>query len=136
MQLGMQLKRARGFTIVELAIVMAIMSILAAIAITNYNQYVGKARRSDAKSALLSEAQRAERYFTQNMTYVGFTLASANSPDRHYTIGICNATGAAFTLTANAYTFCATPTGAQSGDSCGIMSINQQGVRTPTTGCW
>ncbi|MBK9445844.1 MAG: prepilin-type N-terminal cleavage/methylation domain-containing protein [Betaproteobacteria bacterium] len=129
-------RRERGFSLIELLVVIVIIGILAAIAIPNYNEYIRKARRSDAKSALTTQAQRAERHYTENATYATFTLSSATSPDGYYTIGLCDAAGAVVAPSATTYSICATPTGAQTGDTCGIMSINQQGVRSPASGCW
>lgn len=62
----------KGFTLVELMIVVAIISILGAIAMPAYNQYVIKSARTQAKAALLDLAQMEERYFTNNAKYVAF----------------------------------------------------------------
>ena len=61
----------KGFTLVEVMIVVAIIAILAAIVIPSYQSAVRKAHRTDAKTALATIAQLMERYNTQNNTYVG-----------------------------------------------------------------
>jgi type IV pilus assembly protein PilE len=141
-----------GFTLIELMIVVAIIAVLAAIAYPSYKSYVLKARRSDAKSALMNTAQRMERFYTEKMTLNAASLgtgstdiAETSSPDRYYTIAfdsaptsatICGGT-ATSNGTATAYRICATPAGSQAADTCGIFSIDHQGVRLPaTTGCW
>jgi type IV pilus assembly protein PilE len=61
---------SRGFTLIELMIVVLIVSILAGIAVPSYLSSVRKSRRTDAKTALLDIAAREERYFaTNNGTY-------------------------------------------------------------------
>ncbi len=60
---------ARGFTLIELMIVVAIIGILAAVAFPAYNQSVRKSRRSDAKAALLDLAAREERYLSTANVY-------------------------------------------------------------------
>ena len=53
--------KSRGFTLVELAVVMVVAAILVAIAIPGYTSYMRKARRTDAKAALLGLAALEER---------------------------------------------------------------------------
>jgi type IV pilus assembly protein PilE len=70
----MVMTSARGFTLIELMIVVAVVAILAAVAFPAYTQYVEQTRRADAQSALLNAAQNLERCFTRNNSY-------ANCPD-------------------------------------------------------
>jgi len=68
-------RATRGFTLIELMVVMLIVSILAAIAIPSYTYEVRKSRRTDAKTALLDIAGREERYFN---TANAYTTSQAN----------------------------------------------------------
>lgn len=63
------MKHQKGFTLLEVMIVVAVIAILSTFAIPSYNQYVTKARRSDAKTALLKLAQLQEAYFSNNNRY-------------------------------------------------------------------
>lgn len=127
----------RGFTLVEILVVIAIIGILASIALPQYNEYTRTSHRVDAKSALTQAASAMERYYTERQSYVGATLGSgtsdvykATSPDNYYTLALGNQTASTYTLTA-------TPSGSQTSDTCGAFSLNQAGVRTPSTaGCW
>jgi type IV pilus assembly protein PilE len=123
--------KARGFTLVELMIVIAVLAILAAIAVPSYYRQVEKSRRADAQSALLSAAQTLERCFTRTNTYVGCTLP-ATSPDGFYTIQS--------TLEATQYRIGAVPAGAQVGDACGTFTLDHRGNRgdagDPADRCW
>ncbi|MDW7601742.1 prepilin-type N-terminal cleavage/methylation domain-containing protein, partial [Stenotrophomonas maltophilia] len=55
---------ARGFTLIELMIVVAVVAILAAIAYPSYSEHVRKSRRAQAKADLVEYAQLAERFHT------------------------------------------------------------------------
>ncbi len=119
--------RQRGFTMIELLIVMAIVAILAAIAFPAYQDQVRKSRRSTAKATMMELVQCAERFHTANRTYVGFNLA-----------GSCNVAGRttdfyAFALngaaTANAFSMRAVPVGGQAADVCGTLQTNQADQR-------
>jgi len=63
-------RKQRGFTLVELMIVVAIVGILAMVAFPAYQGQVKKGNRAEGKSAVLKTAQALERYFTVNNTYV------------------------------------------------------------------
>ncbi len=62
-------KYMRGITLLELMIVVVIISILTAIAYPNYREYVTRAKRTEAKAALLQIATQQERFYLQNNTY-------------------------------------------------------------------
>jgi type IV pilus assembly protein PilE len=128
----------RGFSLVELLIVIVIVGILAAIALPGYQNSVRKTRRSDAKAALLETAQRLERCLTQYGTYDdgNCAVAGGTSPEGYYTIAVQR--------TATTYTVSATPAGAQAKDThCAVLALNNLGARSasdadgnPAPACW
>lgn len=126
--------RQRGFTLLELMIVVTVIAILAGIAISSYEYAMRKSRRATAQGCLMEASQYMERFYTTNLTYIG-----AKPPDE-----ICSAesqrfysmTSIAANLTATTYLLQAAPQGKQTKDSCGTMTVNQTGTRTPATGCW
>lgn len=139
-----------GFTLIELIVAMVVVALLAAIAIPAYSSYVRKARRTDAKSALLNLASLEERVFsTQNIysataTDLGYvawpvTLGSNNE----YTVAAPTLTAATTTQPAS-YSFTATVvTGNdQAKDTnCQSFTIASSGLQTatpdlPTGTCW
>ena len=73
-------KLNRGFTLIELMIVVAVVGILAAIAYPSYQEYVRKAKRAEGRTALVELLQQQERYMTQNNTYLAFTVGSTTVP--------------------------------------------------------
>ncbi len=62
-------RRQRGFTLIELMVVVAIAAIIAAIATPNYLKSVRKSRRAEAKAALQELAQQQEAYYARNGRY-------------------------------------------------------------------
>lgn len=83
---------ARGFSLIELMIVVVIVGVLAAIAIPGYQQYRVKANRADAQAFLMDIAQRQQQHLLDAREFAG-TLAELNSSipanvDRHYSITI------------------------------------------------
>ena len=140
------MKRQQGFTLVEIMIVVAIIAILAASAYPSYQDSVRKSRRADARAVLLEAAQFMERRYTENLTagYGGITQADLNaqrlgtSPKDGGT-AFYNIQLAA--VGQNNFTLSAAPTGAQSTDACGTLSLTNTGAKTvsgskPVTECW
>jgi type IV pilus assembly protein PilE len=72
-------KHSKGFTLIELMIVVAIVGILAAIAYPSYQEYVRKTRRAEGRTALIELLQQQERYMTQNNTYLAIATAGDNT---------------------------------------------------------
>jgi len=127
----------RGFTLVEIMIVVAIIGVLASIAYPSYMNYVRQAARSDAKAVLMETVQFMERYYTTNNTYVGAEALSAVSPKgasgSKVRYNISFSAGPA----ATSFTLQAVPAGSQTSDSCGTLTLSNTGAQTPTTsGCW
>lgn len=120
--------RPRGFTLVELMVVVMIVAILSAIAIPSYTRHIARTNRSAAKACLSEAAQFMERYYTTNLTYDGATLRlgcqTESKLDQRYTLAVSN-------LDAKTYTVTATPVGAQASRDvrCGALSVDQDGKR-------
>ena len=79
------MNKARGFTLIELMIVVAIVAILAAIALPSYNQYVVRGKLTEAYSNLLAMRVQAEQFFQDNRTYAGYACTTANAKYFAYT---------------------------------------------------
>jgi type IV pilus assembly protein PilE len=120
---------ARGFTLVELMIVVAIVGILTAIAYPSYIQEVRKTRRADAITALLDLSQRLERCFTANSKYDG-CITGTPVTDKGYYLLTVTAAATTFTLEADS-------TGDQTADLCKNFTITNTGLRTASDPvCW
>lgn len=116
-----QSARVRGFTLIELMIVVAIVAIIAAVALPSYLDSIRKSRRADAITALNRVAQEQERWRANNASYTAvLTSAGLNVPNPasgYYTLAVSG-------VSATGYTATATAAGAQSADTrCASLSI-------------
>jgi len=68
--------RIRGFTLIEMMIVVAIVGVLAAIAYPSYQEYQKRARRSAAETFMLDLANRQQQYFLDQRSYAGATTCT------------------------------------------------------------
>lgn len=142
----------RGFTLIELMIVVAIVGILAAIAFPSYRNYVIKSHRAVAKSALSEMAARQEAFLADRKTYATTSLAQLGYPAATtYLLGgkdyASSSSNAIYSLaistgaTATTYTITATPLGSQTRDTdCAILGIDNVGRKTASgpkgSACW
>lgn len=118
-------KPVTGFTLIELMIVLAILAVLTAIAVPLYQEQVRKARRADAVRAVGELQLALERWRAENPSYAncaGVGCGSGTYPtvpaSGFYTIAMSGQTATAYTITA-------TPTGAQAGDRCGVLTATR-----------
>jgi type IV pilus assembly protein PilE len=119
---------ARGFTLVELMIAVAVVGLLSALAYPSYQAQVAKGRRADAKQALLEMSQKMERFYTERGTYVGATLGATGLYPNVSTGGYYSLAITAQTL--DGFSVKATPRGNQVGDACASFLYNQLGEQT------
>jgi type IV pilus assembly protein PilE len=75
MNYAKQMKHTRGFTLIEIMIVVAIVAIIASIAVPQYSQYVMRGRLVEATANLGQLRIRAEQWFQDNRTYAGMDTA-------------------------------------------------------------
>lgn len=142
-------RKSRGFTLIELMVVVAIVAILAAVAIPGYRNYVLRAGRTDALVAVNEVAMAQERYRLDHNAYAtsldvlnanGMTVngsgasAYAIPEGGRHTIHLMGATATSFTVEARNY-------GTQSDDTrCNYFRLTNAGVRSMGVGavadCW
>lgn len=136
--------RSRGFTLIELIIVVLIVGVLVAFAFPSYQQYVQRGHRAEGKALLSDAAARQERYFAQNNSYV---TSSTDLDKLGLTItggGVDSLTGRYRMTVSNTddYTLTATPLAPHTDPECGNLTLAADGTRGATaTGadvneCW
>lgn len=149
----MSIQDIRGFSLIELMVVLVIIAIIVAIAVPNYQGYLADGRRADGQGALMSLANALERNFTETGRYNVLPNGSAmnittlfgtdtvGESSTYYTLTFDDADGNTL-LTRTAYTIHAAPSGVQTGDRCGRLSLTSTGVRdaikdgASVAGCW
>ncbi|UFH48797.1 type IV pilin protein [Pseudomonas sp. KNUC1026] len=115
--------RQRGFTLIEMMVVVAIIGILAAIAYPAYTKYVKRTQRAAVVEQMGEMAQAAERYYTRNNgSYLNFQPVADNS---YYSFNFPAPTASAWTLTATPR-----PGTLMAGDTCGTFTLTNTGLRT------
>lgn len=121
----------RGFTLIELMIVIVVVAILAAIAIPAYNNQIEKSRRADAISSILDTAQRLERCFTRTLSYADCITSPFVSPDGFYRITV--------EAEPTSYEISAVGINRQASDRCSPFELDSLGNReagSATDRCW
>ena len=153
--------RMRGITLIELMIVVVVIGIMAAIAYPNYREFAARAKRNEARAALLQIATNQERFYLQNnsftcdLTRLGFPVAAGFvTESRSYTVDVTACDANNFVTESGTYTVDVTACNADNftaqavyniaGDveagKCGTFLINGRNVKTslpnPPGDCW
>jgi prepilin-type N-terminal cleavage/methylation domain len=122
-------KKNRGFTLIEILIVVAVVGIIAAIAWPSYQSQLRKGRRADAQAFMMDVANREQSYLLDQRSYAtgGTALASLNvtvpaTVAQFYAVAIADGPAVpGFTITA-------TPSGIQAPD--GALTLDSTGQKT------
>jgi len=128
----------KGFSLIELMVVLAIIGILGAIGYPSYDSYMKKSRRSDGKIALQEMADRQERFYLQNNTYttLAANVGGTATDENYYVLSIDAADVNGFTLRATAVAGApqANDTTTNHGD-CTVLQLSSVGAKMPAA-CW
>ena len=146
------MKKLSGFSLVELMIVVAIIGVLAAIAVPNYNDYVLRGKITEAFSQLSSLQVRMEQYYQDNRSYqrAASSTVVSNGVSCATTCGILPPTTGienfsyccTISSSGQGFTYTATGTGSTAGF---VYTVNDTGARGTTslgagwtggTTCW
>jgi type IV pilus assembly protein PilE len=127
------MRKATGFSLLELMIVLAVIAITLAWAIPSYQDSVRKARRGEAMSNLREFEVCAARAITVDFNNPDLTPCEPDEDDYYsYTVDPVS----------RDYTITAEPKGDQENDKCGTLSLTSQGDAEaikgsePVPGCW
>lgn len=122
----------RGFTLIELMMVVVIVGILGAVAYPSYQSYILKGNRASAQAYLMDVAQRQAQYFLDNRSYFDQTKLADIAPvpstvSKYYTVTVTAPAGA----TPPTFVLSAAPTGTQNKNSEPTLTIDQSGAKAP-----
>ncbi len=128
-------KITRGFTLIEVMIVVAIIAILASVALPSYQEYILRARLVEGTNELSALRARMEQYFQDNRTYaaVGAFTPPCPPPATPQKAGTFSVSCGAGDITATTYLITAT---GSSSTAAFAFTVNEQGIRATTGSSW
>jgi type IV pilus assembly protein PilE len=130
--------RPRGFTLIELIIVIAIVALLVAVALPSYRDHMRKSRRAEAQAYLMAIAGRQQQFLIDSRGYAA-TLATINIPQPASVVAAYDVTLAVVTGPPPTFLLTAAPKSGtdQTLERCGTLTIDQTGAKTASlTSCW
>jgi type IV pilus assembly protein PilE len=119
--------KSKGFTLIELMIVLVVVAILAAVAYPSYRESVKKGNRRAAQAEMMEIVNREHQFFIANRTYadtvaLGYTLPPDVSGNYDHAVTLDAGPPPGFTVTFTAKN-------AQLSD--GPLTVNSLGIKTP-----
>lgn len=128
-------RAARGLTLLEVMVAVAIVGILAAVAMPGYGVHLMKSRRAEAQAYLQTVAVREQQFLLDTRSFAaldGIGVTVPTNVTAYYTLSLSTSAGPPPT-----YTLTATPKLKQVDDACGTLSIDQAGTKSAAkSGCW
>lgn len=76
--------KSKGFSLIEVMIVIAILGILVSVALPSYNSYIIRSKRTECRAAIMQVMQQQERYFTQQNTYLAYASNATSIPIKQF----------------------------------------------------
>jgi type IV pilus assembly protein PilE len=131
---GVQPGTARGFSLIEVMIAVAVIAMLIAIALPNYTSYMRRSARAEIQAAMTDIAARQAQFLVDRRAYAatvaatGWQWPSGLSSKYTLTLNVVAGPPPSFSLTADAQ-------GSQASDKCPSMTIDSAGTRSPAN-CW
>lgn len=119
----------RGFTLIELMIVLVIIGIVASIAYPSYTRYAQKSTRTDAHAGLMQAASELERCYTRTYAYASSCLETIQSPEQNYDISFSSEDAD------GGYTLTATTKNGQDDGCDEPLTLDAKGTQAPDE-CW
>ena len=126
--------KTKGFTLVELMIVIGIIAILVALALPSYTQYIRKANRGEAQQLLMNWANNQEVWRASHTEYADENDIAVPTHGK-YTFTVTGESATAFTLTATAVSTSDQANDKEKGTDCDVMTLDQSNAKTRLA-CW